>query len=199
MRALLAEAAEAGDEPELTEAEPWAAGDAFQLGGVRCVERTVLADGQEHTATLEWQPGGVVISIDGGVVGGVAGDLATGEFDLGPEIEPPYTVVADGAAFVLHNMNHTAVSWPVYDVNNIDEGDSADTIRAPINGRVAKLFVGDGVSVAEGDPIAVVEAMKMEHVLSSPRAGVVEHVHAQEGAQVNQGTVIASLRAEEEA
>lgn len=197
-RALFADGVASSDDAEFGRPEPWAIGDAFQLGDARKTERKVIADGKEHAVALEWQRDGVIISVDGEVVGGVAGELASGEFDIGADVEPPYTVVADGVAYVLHDMNHTTVSWPVYDVNNIDDGDSADTIRAPINGRVAKVFVEAGVSVSEGDSIAVVEAMKMEHVLVSPRAGVVEQVSAQEGAQVNQGAVIASLVAEDE-
>ena len=74
-----------------------------------------------------------------------------------------------------------------------------DVLRAPINGRVSKIFVAPGARVSEGDSVAVVEAMKMEHVLSSPRSGTLADVRVEEGAQVNQGEVIASLEAEEAA
>ena len=43
------------------------------------------------------------------------------------------------------------------------------------------------------DRIAVVEAMKMEHVLHASRDGTIAKVAATEGAQVNQGALIASL------
>ena len=54
----------------------------------------------------------------------------------------------------------------------MDEGSNGSSIRAPIIGRVAKVFVTKGTAVAKGDRVAVVEAMKMEHVLHAPRDGV---------------------------
>ncbi len=66
----------------------------------------------------------------------------------------------------------------------------------PIIGRVAKVFVRKGEAVAKGDRIAVVEAMKMEHVLHAPRDGVIETVAAKEGEQVALGALIAVLAQE---
>jgi 3-methylcrotonyl-CoA carboxylase alpha subunit len=66
-------------------------------------------------------------------------------------------------------------------------------VRAPIIGRVAKIFVGPGDKVAKGDRIAVVEAMKMEHVLHAPRAGRIDKLPVREGDQVTLGALIAAL------
>ena len=53
--------------------------------------------------------------------------------------------------------------------------------------------MSNGQEVAEGDSIAVVEAMKMEHNLVSPRSGTIDKIHVAQDDQVTQGTVIASL------
>ena len=66
-------------------------------------------------------------------------------------------------------------------------------MRAPINGKVARVFVQAGDAVAKGDRLAVVEAMKMEHVLAAQRDGVVAAIAVDEGHQVNQGALIVSL------
>jgi len=55
------------------------------------------------------------------------------------------------------------------------------------------VFVTKGTAVAKGDRIAVVEAMKMEHVLHAPRDGVIEKIAVKEGEQVVLGAVIATL------
>ena len=55
------------------------------------------------------------------------------------------------------------------------------------------MFVTKGTAVAKGDRIAVVEAMKMEHVLHAPRDGVIEKIAVKEGEQVVLGAVIATL------
>ena len=69
-------------------------------------------------------------------------------------------------------------------------------MRAPINGKVARVFVKAGDAVAKGDRLAVVEAMKMEHVLAAARDGVIASVAVGEGQQVNQGALIVSLEEE---
>ncbi len=70
---------------------------------------------------------------------------------------------------------------------------TASAVRAPIIGRVAKVFVAAGDTVAKGDRIAVVEAMKMEHILHAPRAGRIAKIAVKEGDQVTLGALIAAL------
>jgi 3-methylcrotonyl-CoA carboxylase alpha subunit len=52
---------------------------------------------------------------------------------------------------------------------------------------VLQLFVSDGDTVAPGQRLAIIEAMKMEHTLHAPFAGVVRHVAVAAGAQVVEG------------
>ena len=87
----------------------------------------------------------------------------------------------------------TDLALPSYDASVIDDGAAGDAIRAPINGRVAKIFVAAGDAVEKGARVAVVEAMKMEHVLLAPRAASIERIAASEGQQVMQGALIAAL------
>ena len=100
---------------------------------------------------------------------------------------------------LLENGVHTTVEWPTYSLDDLDAGAGGNSVRAPISGRLAKVFVAEGETVEKGSRVAVVEAMKMEHVLTAPRAGVVERIAVAEGAQVAQNMVIATLVAEEEA
>ena len=66
-----------------------------------------------------------------------------------------------------------------------EEGDSA--IRAPMNGRLVAIAVEEGDTVEAGQRLAVVEAMKMEHALVAPYAGVVRDLTAAVGEQVEMG------------
>jgi 3-methylcrotonyl-CoA carboxylase alpha subunit len=102
-------------------------------------------------------------------------------------------VGAGNPLYVLHDMRQTELTWPTFDAGTIEEAGDGSSIRAPIIGRIAKVFVKKGEAVAKGDRIAVVEAMKMEHVLHAPRDGVVEKVAAKEGDQVVTGALIATL------
>jgi biotin carboxyl carrier protein len=54
-------------------------------------------------------------------------------------------------------------------------------------GKVVRVLVKAGDEVAEGQGLVVVEAMKMENELKSPKAGTVTELHAVEGATVESG------------
>ena len=60
-----------------------------------------------------------------------------------------------------------------------EEGDAA--IRAPMNGRLVAIAVEEGDTVEAGQRLAVVEAMKMEHALVAPYAGVVRDLDRRRG------------------
>jgi 3-methylcrotonyl-CoA carboxylase alpha subunit len=70
----------------------------------------------------------------------------------------------------------------------VEEGDSA--IRAPMNGRLVAVAVEEGDTVGAGQRLVVVEAMKMEHALVAPYAGVVRDLDAAVGDQVEMGARI---------
>ena len=67
------------------------------------------------------------------------------------------------------------------------------SIAAPMPGIVLRYVVEVGQKVAEGDPVVVLEAMKMENVLPSPVEGVVNELPFQEGATVSTGDVLAAI------
>jgi len=67
------------------------------------------------------------------------------------------------------------------------------TIVAPIPGLLVKVEVGEGDSVKVGQPVAILEAMKMENEIRAPRAGVIKAVHVTPGQSVEQGQVLVTL------
>jgi biotin carboxyl carrier protein len=64
-------------------------------------------------------------------------------------------------------------------------------VDAPMPGKVVRVLVKQGDEVQEGQGLLVVEAMKMENELKSPKAGVVVELHAQEGQPVEAGAKLA--------
>ena len=60
-------------------------------------------------------------------------------------------------------------------------------VDAPMPGKIVRVLVKAGDAVAEGQGLVVVEAMKMENELKSPKAGKVTELHAVEGAAVESG------------
>ena len=67
------------------------------------------------------------------------------------------------------------------------------SVAAPMPGRVVRVLVGAGEHVAARQPVVVVEAMKMENELRSPKAGVVKEVAVSAGASVEAGRVLVTI------
>ena len=64
---------------------------------------------------------------------------------------------------------------------------SGDAVNAVLAGNIFKVHVSPGQTIAEGEPLLVVEAMKMETVISAPRTGTVTDVFVAEGDAVAVG------------
>jgi 3-methylcrotonyl-CoA carboxylase alpha subunit len=71
-----------------------------------------------------------------------------------------------------------------------EQGGTADRITAPMPGKVIQVLVRPGDAVKRGQPLAVLEAMKMEHTLSASADALVATVDVSAGDQVNEGAVI---------
>jgi len=72
-------------------------------------------------------------------------------------------------------------------------GDDTVRIVAPMPGKVVRVLVKAGDQVAAGDGIVVVEAMKMQNEMKTPKAGRVAMLSAELGATVNAGDVLAII------
>lgn len=68
-------------------------------------------------------------------------------------------------------------------------------IRAPFNGKLVRLAVAEGDSVAAGQLLLVIESMKIEHQINAPQAGRVASVRGQAGQQVAPGQALLQLEA----
>jgi propionyl-CoA carboxylase alpha chain len=70
------------------------------------------------------------------------------------------------------------------------------SLLAPMPGTVVRLYVGPGARVDAGQPLLVLEAMKMEHPVAAPCDGVVTELRVFEGSQVEAGSVLAVVSEE---
>ncbi|EFL25833.1 acetyl-CoA carboxylase subunit alpha [Streptomyces himastatinicus ATCC 53653] len=71
---------------------------------------------------------------------------------------------------------------------------SGDALASPMQGTIVKVAVAEGDTVAEGDLVVVLEAMKMEQPLNAHRAGIVKGLNADVGASVSSGAVICEIK-----
>jgi 3-methylcrotonyl-CoA carboxylase alpha subunit len=135
------------------------------LGGGRF---TVLVDGEVHQVVR-----GVHWLVDGKTV-------AAHVVPLGVSV----------SVFAGHGFHFDVVDPLQADASHAGDG---NLIEAPMPGLVKGVFAKAGQAVAEGDRLAILEAMKMEHALLAVRDGVVAEVLVVEGAQVEAGAALIRL------
>jgi 3-methylcrotonyl-CoA carboxylase alpha subunit len=98
--------------------------------------------------------------------------------------------LANGDIAVMENGQ----TWTVKPYDPFEAADSSgaasDRVTAPMPGKVIQLFARAGETVKKGQPLAVLEAMKMEHTLAAPADATVDTVDVVQGDQVNEGAII---------
>ena len=97
-------------------------------------------------------------------------------------------VVSDENGFNLFTPNgvfHCAKTQP--DLGLDQDQTSSGTLTAPMNGTVVTLLVDIGATVAKGETLLVMEAMKMEHTIAAPSDGKVSEFFYQPGELVDGG------------
>ncbi|HUZ91294.1 MAG TPA: acetyl/propionyl/methylcrotonyl-CoA carboxylase subunit alpha [Methylocella sp.] len=72
-------------------------------------------------------------------------------------------------------------------------GEGPGRLTAPMPGRIAALLVEPGALVEANQPVLVLEAMKMEHLLTAPRSGIVKEFKFKLGSQVAEGVELVTF------
>ncbi len=110
---------------------------------------------------------------------------------------PVRRVVQIGDAVHVFATGPAAGAFTFHPVDPLDRAPAAATAdrvaRSPMPGLVREIAVTAGMPVAKGDRLVVIEAMKMQHVLTAARDGVVAEVLVTEGAQVEAGAPLIAL------
>ena len=63
-------------------------------------------------------------------------------------------------------------------------------IKAPMPGLVIELKVEEGQEIKAGDPLIILEAMKMENIIKSPREGVIKSILVKKGQSVEKNQIL---------
>ena len=192
--AASAAAAESGDP-----FSPWARTDGWRLGS-NAAQEVVLRDGDEERVVAARREDR-----------GWALQFGDRELVAGGERLPDgtFAVTLDGVrrqSLVLVHGPETAVfvdgeSWRLVELDPLARGlrttiPTAGRLTAPMPGRIIRLMVEAGEIVRRGEPLMIIEAMKMEHTVTAPVDGVVEAVRFAVGDLVEEGAELISLASE---
>jgi acetyl-CoA/propionyl-CoA carboxylase biotin carboxyl carrier protein len=119
-----------------------------------------------------------------------------------PVVGPPPPIAAVRDGLTIHvDVTGQSVEFTVAQPPTVESAaahaaagaEGAAVLIAPMPGRVIAVRAREGQSVAAGEVVAVIEAMKMEHAVAAPIDGTVERVMVAEGDQVERGAVVAEL------
>ena len=154
---------------------------------------TLRRDGEQSVLTVRVMgPDALDVEVDGETV---EARHVGGRWQMDGQVAPPVVVTGDlVTVFAQYGQGFTFVD-PL-DRETTRAGD-ASLIEAPMPGLVKVMLATPGQTVARGDRLAVLEAMKMEHSLLAARDGVVAEVLAESGAQVRAGAPLVRLEEDE--
>ncbi len=174
---------------------PWTDMSGWQMGPPRASRLHLDVNGAARVFDVTTNSEVVVTSLDECSDGAVT--LSGLSFDgdrisaLSGERALTGRIVAAGATvyLVIEGRQFEISATDLLD-RDLEGGAAGGLVRAPMSGKVLSIAVNPGDSVARGDKLAVVEAMKMEHTLAAGADGTVKEVNAGAGDQVEEGQIL---------
>ncbi len=176
---------------------PWARIDGWRLSGFEHQERVFRDGADERKVAATARDRDWLLQI------GERRLVACGEQCS----DGTLAVVLDGVRRNITVLDHdleTAVfldgeSWRLVEIDPLapraGEDPTAGRLTAPMPGRVTQLMVEPGSRVRRGEPLMIIEAMKMEHTVAAPADGVVTAVRFAIGDLVGEGAELIALAA----
>ena len=143
----------------------------------------VIVDGTELDIALEYTPGDRIVAAE------------VGDQDLIVRIAKTrggFKLTARGASHQVRVLPAHVAPYAQYLIEKIPP-DLSRFLLCPMPGLLMRLDVGAGDKVEAGQPLAVVEAMKMENILRAEKAGVVKSVNAKPGDSLAVDAVILEM------
>ena len=112
---------------------------------------------------------------------------------------PPTAIRDDGAVHV--DVEGQSIEFRLAPAPTVEEAmrhasaaaGGTSVLVAPMPGRVIAVRAAEGASVREHEQVVVIEAMKMEHAVVAPQAGVITRLSVTQGQQVQRGDVLAEV------
>jgi 3-methylcrotonyl-CoA carboxylase alpha subunit len=189
---LAAERAEEND-------DPWSQRDGWRLHGSALRRFDIEAGGKHHVYTLERdREGRQVLAGDGRRLAFAATARGSGRHDVAlDERRVSLAVYRTGQRVNVFSADGAATVDEIDPIAHAGEGAAeAGRLTAPMPGKVIAFQVKPGDTVRTGQPLAVMEAMKMEHTIAAPRDGTVAELLYVVGDQVAEGDELLRLVAE---
>jgi acetyl-CoA/propionyl-CoA carboxylase, biotin carboxylase, biotin carboxyl carrier protein len=176
-------------------ADPWAEPSGWRMGEPAPFECRLSVDGRTVIVRVRGTPDHAFVTVDDEEAVRVSCRFSDDVLSLTiDDLETKCRVADDGAALWVHVDGATSVlrRVPRQRLRTDESAAGSSEVTSPMPGAVIAVHVTNGQAVEAGDPVIVVEAMKMEHTLRAPNAGTVELLAAP-GAQVAMDQALARV------
>ncbi|ACO81047.1 acetyl-CoA carboxylase, biotin carboxylase [Azotobacter vinelandii CA] len=175
------------DDPQ----SPWSAGDGWRAGLPAQIDLHLSCQGVER-----WARAGDDIELRGEWLSCGSGFIRDGGFvdESAPRVRQRLRAIRRGDSLYLEWDGELHAIGRVDPFAEIEAGHAHHGgLSAPMNGSIVRVLVAAGQKVEAGAPLVVLEAMKMEHSIRAPRAGVVKGLYCREGELVGEGATLVEL------
>jgi 3-methylcrotonyl-CoA carboxylase alpha subunit len=188
-------------------ADPWASVHGWRMNGHY---RRALSFTDDYSATLDaktyqvglaYYPHGWVLELNGAAHPLALVSRQDGKYAIrldGVAIQGSVQIERSPQGDVLHVFSgggHHVLAWhdPLAHAGDVEA--AGGRLTAPMPGKVVAVIAANGQSVKKGEPLVVMEAMKMEHTIAAPSDGLVEEILYQVGDQVADGAPLLAFTA----
>ncbi len=180
-------------------ADPWSRRDGWRLHGGATRRFEIDHAGAHHRVALERRhDGSMHLTVGDRRAGFSATTVGRDRYDvvLG-ERRLLLSVYAIGESVAVFAAEGSALAREVDVLAHAGEGGAeGGRLTAPMPGKVVAFLAQPGDRVKRGQPLAVMEAMKMEHTLAAPSDGVVKGLRFAAGEQVGEGDALLDFEAQ---
>ena len=178
---------------------PWARHDGWRLNDEARETLRFRSGDNEYEVVLVYHPEGYLVRLAGGPM------LAGGRLEADGRLQARLDGLVGSAGYVRLGAEVTLfVDGRTIRLTVVDPlaGEAVEApgggLLSPMPGRLTAILVEPGTTVIRGQPLAVMEAMKMEHTLRAPHDGVVTGLNYHVGAMIDEGVAVLAFAAEEE-
>ena len=182
--------------------DPWSTRDGWRMFGSATRRFDLEAAGTHHEVLLSrHHRGGMTLTVEGETIDFAVQSTGAETHELFLGKEPVLErlrvkTYAQGERVAVFAANGSAVLTEVDLIAHAGDGAAeGGRLTAPMPGKLVAFLAKAGDTVSKGQPLAVMEAMKMEHTISSPRDGKVAELLFAVGDQVGDGAELLKLEA----
>jgi len=171
---------------------PWHATNGWRLNDDNYQRMTFLDAGEPRSVIVHYRADGYRLDLPGGPI------MARGEINADGNlisdldgVRRRVTVVRQGLDLVILDrgrQHRLTLDDPAS--RAADRSGAGDDLTAPMPGRIIRVLVEAGETVEKGQPLVVLEAMKMEHTITAPQAGTITDILFTAGEQVDDGATL---------